>query len=85
MFRSALRAIAVLSALLLVGPATAAEGSQPPLLHVHRDGSTSAVSDSLPGDTAPGATSSGLAWRTHGRQLQLRFPTRSGACSRQNR
>ena len=50
MFRSALRAIAVLSALLLVGPAAMAEGSQPPLLHVHRDGSVSVVHDGLPKD-----------------------------------
>lgn len=50
MFRSALRAVAVLSALLLAGPASMAEGSQTPLLQVHRDGSVSAVHDGLPKD-----------------------------------
>ncbi len=54
MFRSALRAVVVLSALLIAGPVAAAEGSQPPLLQVHSDGSVSLVRDSLPKDITSG-------------------------------
>ena len=60
MFRSALGAVAVLMALSLAGPVTLAEGSQAPLLHVHRDGSVSVASDSLPTDLPAGPSNSVL-------------------------